>query len=187
MYKRGLRPFQEVFYITRQIRDLIEWRGGSLCDLHDFSKVIKSLGDEEILSYLVLNDKSIDSNVITLPHLVGIESILGRWEKQAIENNVDHIGDIKRIKDNYTILNKNSALEKCLVPDNSVSNISFDIYHTSDVIYVVLDNTEESNNLLNKTKLVKDIVKEVVKTYSLYYTYNDVTNTDWFVTYIDQL
>lgn len=186
MYARGLRPFQDVFYITRQIKDLIEWRGSSLCELRDFSKVVKLLSDEEITTYLVLNDKDFINDKLRLPHQVGIESILGMWESSVSNSDTqDYKVSIKRILDNYKILDKNSALEKYLVKENT--DIETDIYHTSDVIFVVLDNTKNTNNLLNKTDLIKDITKKVIKTYSLYYTYSDVSKNDWFVTYIDQL
>lgn len=197
MYTRGLRPFQSVFYCQHQIKEMVDWRGCTLSDLQQFSKVVKMLDDEEILTYLILNDSS-DSS-FSLPHPVGIETIMGKWKAEVeSENSNDRIrDDFKRINDKLALLDKNSALEKYLAKVNS-----FEIYHTEEVFFIVLkedyrsegsndsDSKESGSNLLNiptVDQMSKDIVETVLKTYSKYYTYENVSHPPWFASYIDQL
>ena len=205
MYTRGLRPFQSVFYVTRQIKEMVDWRGCTLSDLQQFSKVVKMLDDEEILTYLILNDSS-DANI--LPHPLGIETIMGKWKSELESDNTEKLqDDFRRIQDKLALLDKNSALEKYLSKFNS-----FEIYHSEEIIFVILQedyrsdgsndstgnmipdinsvNNDGKTNLLNiatLNQLRKDIISKVVQVYSKYYTYEKVSHTPWFTSYIDQL
>lgn len=190
MYQRGLRPFQPVLYVSQHIKDQLNWRNGSLFDLQHFAKISELLSDEDILSYLLLNDNSEKKKTSSiLPNPVGIETILSQWQREVNQkDNVKLQDDLNRITDQLKILNKDSALEDCL----ETLSYDYEIVHDENVIYIVLNKNagdDNSQNLLDirKTNMVRDIVRSVIKTYCLYYTYHDACKTPWFVDYIDQL